>query len=219
MAPTKKQLATKHSQGSSVLGKRSHRPLAETSTKKQPKQKKPRQKKPAPDSHSGGTDINEPSNDKPSSAESTLALDDTFIDEVFDVDEKDIENEDATKAEEQKRQLDDWFRYCERKDPLAHLGAEERRQRMGRCHERYTFMLESLVRTAQRLKPEDFRTEVLDRPGSTFAWWTFFVHLSSEKVIVQLMASLPDAVKVVLAGPLTNEKFLMLPHDWSGLRL
>ena len=140
MAPAKKQLATEQGQESSVLGKRSHRPLAEPNTKKQPKQKKP-----APDSHPGGTNIDEPSNDKPSSDESTdestSVLDDTVIDKFLDIDEEDIENEYAAKAEEQKRQSDDWVRYCERNDPLAHLGAEERRQRIGRCHERYTLCL------------------------------------------------------------------------------
>lgn len=40
-------------------------------------------------------------------------------------------------------------------NPLANLGAEQRRQRIRRCHERY--MLDSLFRTAQRLKPEDIR--------------------------------------------------------------
>lgn len=47
------------------------------------------------------------------------------------------------------------FATASKTNPLANLGAEERRQRIRRCHERYTFMLDSLFRTAQRLKPED----------------------------------------------------------------
>ena len=59
--------------------------------------------------------------------------------------------------------------------------------------------------------------EAVERPWFSFPWWSFFVHLSSGKVTVQLMASLPNAVKVILGGALTNEELLMLPHDWRGL--
>lgn len=49
----------------------------------------------------------------------TLCILLTVIDETFETDQEDTENEDAAKAEEQKRQLDDWIRYCEQDELIG----------------------------------------------------------------------------------------------------
>ncbi len=52
-----------------------------------------------------------------------------------------------------------------------------------------------------------------------FAWWVFLVPMRSEVVLDRLMASLPNAVKVILGGPLNSEEFLLLPSKWNGCKL
>lgn len=197
-----------------VLGKRSREPLAELPTNVPVKRSKP-----APDLHPG-EDQDKPSADEASS-DFKRDLEDNVAIEVFDVeDEEEDVAADSTKEADQKRQLDDWFRYCERADKMSALYPEERRRRIECCHDRYAFMLGSIVKKALATNRADvFNKETRDDVPFTFAWWTFLVTISVEKAMVPLMASLPDAVKVILGGPLTTRELLKLPARWKGLNL
>lgn len=198
-----------------VLGKRSREPLAEL-----PANVPLKRSKPAPDLHPG-EDQDKTSVDETSS-DFKQALEDNVANEVFDIvdDEEEEVAEDSTKAAEQERQLAEWFRHCERTDKLSSLDPEERRRRIETCHERYAFMLGSITEKALSTNRADvFNRETRDEVPFTFAWWTFLVTISVEKAMVPLMASLPDAVKVILGGPLTTKELLMLPEKWKGLNL
>lgn len=77
-------------------------------------------------------------------------------------------------------------------------------------------MLDFLFRTAQRLKPEDIRMRGSTKTLVHFALVVFLRPSLFRKGYCPANGLLPNAVKVILGGPLTNEKLLMLPHDWRG---
>ncbi|KAI4256388.1 MAG: hypothetical protein L6R42_006259 [Xanthoria sp. 1 TBL-2021] len=127
------------------------------------------------------------------------------------------EDEDGTKAAIQEQEVKAWMKEAEQNDQLKSLGAEERQARIEECAARYTFMLTEVKRTAQGIPKGDyFIIEQGRRLPFTFYWWSYFVALSVEVVVTELMLSLPEAVKVILGGPMTTEELMMLPKKWRG---
>ena len=48
--------------------------------------------------------------------------------------------------------------------------------------------------------------------------WVFLIYLFSKKALDHLIASLADAVKVILGGPLNSEELLVLPSERRGCK-
>lgn len=225
MASIQSASTTGDVQETTVLGKRSRGPLTERSTNANPKRSKP-----APDSRPRDIENIQPEQDKPTSDSSASVLELTVdndhleVDEtdvvVFDEDQEDNGEVDDAKAKEQAAQFKNWFRFCDQNDQLTHLSPDERGRRIENCHERFKFMLLSLIKTAQGTKKEEFtNSEAADSPPFTFAWWVFFLKMEPEQVMELLMASLAEPVKVILGGPLTGKELLALPSQWQGCNL
>ncbi|KAL8709834.1 MAG: hypothetical protein Q9220_005450 [cf. Caloplaca sp. 1 TL-2023] len=139
--------------------------------------------------------------------------------EVFDLDPEEPEDADSTKIKQQDDEIKEWFDACEKHDTLR-VTAEERSERIKKCEERFASMLNFLVQTAMTFQKHHFQGEqqILGLPFR-FVWWSFFLIMDQAKVIVRLMASLPDAVKAILGGSLAIDELLMLPSMWAGCSL
>lgn len=217
MTSARATFVTGESRKDSNIGKRSREPLAELSTNSPRKRSKL-----TLDVHPGEQTRDESRASSLIPEFSVSRLDDALNNnDLFDLDKEDNREEDAdaTKVQEQARQFNNWFRNCERNDPLAHLSAEERQERLDRCHHRLPFMLDSFVQTAQMVKREQVNGQRTQAVPMTLAWWTFLLAMSTEKVLVRLMASLAGPVKAILGGPLAGDELMMLPSEWEGCEL
>ena len=223
--------------------KRSREQVTEQSIDKRPKRRKP-----ASDSHLGEKS-DKTSNDKPSSVSGPSALEENLDENILsdyvednsnnvenDTTDKQaceqtcqddpeaIENEDnveaGVKAKEQTKQFNDWFHHCGENDQLAYLSVEDRDRRMKECGARFASILDRLVVRAQRIKKQDIDDgNIRDDIPMTFAWWVSVGAMRSEVILDRLMASLPNAVKVILDCPLNSEELLLLPSKWDGCKL
>ncbi len=103
---------------------------------------------------------------------------------------------------------------------MNELGAEERIRRVQNCYKRFEDMLESFKLTARGCNHEDWDT-LENRQELPFArkWWQFFINMQTDKVLPLLMESMPEAVKVILGGPLNTIELLMLPVVGNDCRL
>jgi len=220
-------LATEQGQAPSVLGKRPRERLAEHDANIQPKPKKR-----APALHPGATKTDQPSKAKPSQAKPRKAkpslnpgstgstgLAVPVDQEVFEKDLEDNEDEDPAKVAAEAEGLQNWFRYCQKHDKLASLDAEERRRRIENCRTRFDFVLDSISKCAGRGRKEEYDVNAKSKLPMNFPWWVFFVHMSPKLVVDRLMASMPEAVRVILGGPLSSDELLMLPSEWNGCTL
>ncbi|KAI4138777.1 MAG: hypothetical protein L6R39_006614 [Caloplaca ligustica] len=142
--------------------------------------------------------------------------------DVFDEDpHQDGHDPDAKEKAEQAEQLKAWFLDCEKKDNFSSLKSEERRQRMERCQKRIEDMVPPFVKTARDIAKAAFTDPVQkEQLPMTFPWWAMFFHVDPKKLVDLLLPSIPDAVKVVLGGPLDQRELLLLPDvDWRGCSL
>ena len=145
-------------------------------------------------------------------------LEDTLLDDQFDLD--DFELLDSSKADEQAEELLAWFKHYGDEDQLKELGAGERIRRVQNCQKRFKDMLESLISAAQGFNNKDWDSfENCQELPFSRKWWQFFIKMQTEKVLPSLMDSMPEAVKVILGGPLDNVELLMLPVRWKDCRL
>ncbi|KAL8910705.1 MAG: hypothetical protein Q9171_004040 [Xanthocarpia ochracea] len=145
-------------------------------------------------------------------------LEDILPDDQFDLDDSELL--DSSKADEQAEELRAWFKRCEDEDQLKELGAEERIRRVQNCRERFKDMLESFKLTARGCNHKDWDNPEKHRERPfTRKWWQFFINMQTEKVLPLLMTLMPDAVKVILGGPLDTAELLMLPVGGNDCRL
>ncbi|KAL8922020.1 MAG: hypothetical protein Q9208_005475 [Pyrenodesmia sp. 3 TL-2023] len=137
-------------------------------------------------------------------------------DEAFDEDPlPDGYDHDAEKEQQQAKQLKSWFRLCKENDQYSSMDEEERRHRMKRCREKLEHRYRSFAGTARDIPKTGFGPSLAKDQPMIFNWWAFFLNQSQDLFMDILMDAIPDAVKVILGGPLTDEELLKMPaFDW-----
>ncbi|KAL8861881.1 MAG: hypothetical protein Q9178_001750 [Gyalolechia marmorata] len=145
-------------------------------------------------------------------------LEDILPDDQFDLDDSELL--DSNNADDQAKELQAWFKHCDDEDQLKELGAEERIRRVQNYQKRFKDILESFESAAQGFNNKDWDSaEKRQELPFSRKWWQFFINMQTDKVLPLLMDSMPEAVKVILGGPLDTVELLMLPVRWKVCRL
>ena len=111
-----------------------------------------------------------------------------------------------------------FFDSCRLPKALSDLSWTEKQQRLMRYELRLKFILESLQQSAKAFSWEEISSAGTQR-AMNVVWWNFLMYISVQQVLPIILQAAPEAVSLVLGGPLTREELLLLPAKWEGVFL